>query len=49
MRGGDRTSARLILIGLLFYAFIYWSMQPACSDAEVRVRGVFMTYCVAGR
>lgn len=42
-------SAWLILIGLLVYALVYWSLQPVCGEAEVRVRGAFMTHCVVGR
>jgi hypothetical protein len=37
-----------LLIALIVYGVAYWSLQPTCESGEVRVRGVFMTACVAG-
>lgn len=38
----------LILAGILAYVALWWAAQPTCHTGEVRVRGVFMTACVAG-
>jgi len=39
---------RIMLILMLVWGAVYWSLQPTCGPTEARVRGVFMTVCVAG-
>lgn len=46
--GRDRTTGLGLLAALVIYGIVYWSLQPTCGEGEVRVRGFFMTACVAG-
>ncbi len=42
-----RTAGAVGLFALAIYGITYWSLQPTCGPGEVRVRGMFMTECVA--
>ncbi|MBN6819571.1 hypothetical protein JRF84_08205 [Methylobacterium organophilum] len=43
----NRTLGAVGFLALAIYGITYWSLQPTCGPGEVRVRGMFMTECVA--
>jgi len=43
----DRLKAAAFVLVFVVYAITYWSLQPTCGPGEMRVRGMFMTECVA--